>query len=410
MKTKASIMKNYAKLIARMGVNVQKGQDVIIHAGLDQPDFVTMLVDACYKAGANNVSVEWEYLPVTKLTYRKASVKTLSQIPNWKKEKLEHQAVTLPAVIYIESDDPDGMNGVNQKKIAQVRQAHYKVIKPIRDKMENKYQWCIAAVPGKEWAKKLFPNERTSTAEKKLWELILYTSRADNDCPIQNWVNHNNDIQSRYDHLNSLHLAKLKYKASNGTDFTVGLIPEALFLGGSEKTLSGVEFNPNIPTEEVFTSPMKGVAEGKVVATKPLSYQGELIENFWLTFKDGKVVKFGAEKGEKLLETMLKMDETASMLGEVSFVPEESPINKSGVLFYNTLFDENACCHLALGFGFENCIKGFENMSLEECRKLGINDSIIHVDFMIGAPDMQIDGIDANGKVYPIFKNGTWAF
>lgn len=403
-------MQKYAKLIARKGINVKKGQEVIVSASLDQPEFVKMVVEECYRAGASKVTVEWSFQPITKLHYRYRSLKTLSTFEKWEIEKLEHKCETLPATIYIESDDPDGLKGIDQTKVSKASQAKYPIIKPYHDKMDNKYQWCIAAVPGEAWAKKVFPGERTSKAVEKLWNAILYTSRADGDDPVKAWEEHNADLKTRFEYLNSLGIESLHYTASNGTDFTVGLIPDALFMGGSELTLDGREFNPNIPSEEVFTSPMKGNAEGIVYATRPLSYRGELIENFSVRFEGGKAVEVHAEKGEDLLKQMISMDENAAYLGECALVPFDSPIRNSEITFYNTLFDENACCHLAFGRGFENCIKDFDKYTLEECRQKGINDSLIHVDFMIGSEDLNITAHTRDGKVVAIFKDGNWAF
>lgn len=407
---KKTTIQKYAALIARKGANVQKGQDVIINASVEQPEFVRVLVDECYKAGARYVKVEWSYQPITKSTYRYAKASYLSKVEEWEKAKLEHMAETLPAMIYITSDDPDGLKGINQKKVSEVQQKRYPILKPIEDKMENKYQWCIAAVPGKKWAKKIFPELRASTAMEKLWECILSTSRADGEDPIEAWNEHNADLSKRCDYINAIGAVELRYHSENGTDFRVGLIPEAQFVGGSETTIGGIEFNPNIPSEEVFTSPMRGKAEGKVVATKPLSYSGELIENFSVTFKDGKAVDVTAEKNEELLRKMISMDENAAYLGECALIPHDSPIQNTGITFFETLFDENASCHLALGAGFESCIKGFEEKTLEECHELGINDSMIHVDFMIGAPDLSIDAVRADGSIVPLFRNGNWAF
>lgn len=407
---KKSTMQKYARLIAQKGVNVQKGQEVIVNASLDQPEFVKMVVEECYKKGASKVMVEWAYQTLTKLNYRYRSVKTLSTMENWEVEKLKNRVDKLPAIIYIESDDPDGLKGVDQSKVAKAQQARYPIIKPLRDQMENKYQWCIAAVPGEAWAKKVFPGERVNRAVEKLWDAILYTSRADGENPVEAWNEHNADLKKRYDYLNSLGIKSLHYTASNGTDFTVGLIEDALFVGGSEKTLGGVEYNPNIPSEEVFTSPKRGEAEGIVYATRPLSYRGQLIDNFSIRFEKGKAVEVHAEQGEELLKQMVSMDEGAGYLGECAFVPFDSPIRNSEITFFNTLFDENACCHLALGAGFENCIKDYEKYTLEECEKKGINDSMIHVDFMIGSEDLNIDAITANGAIVPIFRNGNWAF
>ncbi len=407
---KKTVMQKYAKLIARKGINVKKGQEVIVSASLDQPEFVKMVVEECYRAGASKVTVEWSFQPITKLHYRYRSLKTLSTFEKWEIEKLEHKCETLPATIFIESDDPDGLKGIDQTKVSKASQAKYPIIKPYHDKMDNKYQWCIAAVPGEAWAKKVFPGERTSKAVEKLWNAILYTSRADGDDPVKAWEEHNADLKTRFEYLNSLGIESLHYTASNGTDFTVGLIPDALFMGGSELTLDGREFNPNIPSEEVFTSPMKGNAEGIVYATRPLSYRGELIENFSVRFEGGKAVEVHAEKGEDLLKQMISMDENAAYLGECALVPFDSPIRNSEITFYNTLFDENACCHLAFGRGFENCIKDFDKYTLEECRQKGINDSLIHVDFMIGSEDLNITAHTRDGKDVAIFKDGNWAF
>ncbi|MDY4676487.1 MAG: aminopeptidase [Candidatus Borkfalkiaceae bacterium] len=399
----------YARLIAEVGANVQKGQEVIIRAEVENCDFAVLLASECYKLGASKVTVDWRYAPLTKLNYKKRSLKTLSTVEDWEVERLKHREKTLPVLILVESDDPDGLKGVDQAKVAKSRMAVAKVTKPISDRMSEKYQWCIAAVPGKKWAKKVFPNDSTAVAVKKLWDAILYTSRVTED-PVAAWKAHNEDLLSRSETLNKMGLKYLHYKSARGTDLKVGLNSQGIFMGGGEYTLGGIYYNPNIPTEEVFTSPVAGVADGIVYATKPLSYQGELIDNFWVRFKNGKVVETGAEKNPELLDKLISMDEGASMLGECALVPYDSPINNSGILFYNTLFDENCCCHLALGRGFNNTLKGFENMTNEECKKAGINDSAIHVDFMIGSEDLQIDGITEDGKTVAIFKNGNWAF
>lgn len=405
-----SILKKYARLIAEVGANVQKGQEVVIRAEVENPDFIVLLSEECYKLGASTVTVDWRCGQLTKLNYKKRSLKTLSTVEDWEIAKLKRRAEVLPVLILIECDDPDALKGVNQEKVAKSRMAVLKKTKPISDTMIDKYQWCIAAIPGKKWAKKVFPNDSTSVAVKKLWDAILYTSRVTDD-PVAAWKAHNEDLLNRSAYLNSLNLRYLCYKSSNGTDLKVGLIDRGTFMGGGETTLgSGVYYNPNIPTEEVFTSPKAGVADGIVYATKPLSYQGELIENFWVRFKDGKVVETGGEKNADLLQKLVAMDDGASMLGECALVPYDSPINNSGILFYNTLFDENCCCHLALGRGFNNTLRGYEQMSFEECKKAGINDSSVHVDFMIGTADLTIDGIDDKGNKIAIFKNGNWAF
>ena len=406
---KKTVLREYAKLIVRRGVNVQKGQDVLIYAGLDQPEFVAMVVEEAYKAKARKVSVEWSYQPLEKLHYRYRSLKTLGTVEQWEQEKQELQCQLLPCRIYLESDDPDGLKGVNQEKMAKARQMQYPILKPYRERRENKDQWCIAAVPGAAWAKKVFPGLRTSTAVEKLWEAILTTSRVTED-PIGAWNEHNADLKRRCDYLNSLNIRSLHYTADNGTDLTVGMIPQARWHGGGDTSLQNIFFNPNIPSEECFISPMKGQAEGIVYASKPLSYRGQLIDGFSVRFQQGKVVEVKARQGEELLKTMVSMDEGAAYLGECALVPQKSPIAESGLLFYNTLFDENAACHLALGFGFADTIEDFQNRTLEECRALGVNDSMIHEDFMIGCDSMNIDALCADGKVVPIFRSGNWAF
>ena len=244
---------------------------------------------------------------------------------------------------------------------------------------------------------------------EKLWEAILSTSRVDDD-PIKAWEEHNCDLKARCEYLNSLGIETLHYTAKNGTDLKVGMIEEAIFCGGAETTHKGVDFNPNIPTEECFISPKKGVAEGIVYASKPLSYQGQLIDKFWFRFENGKVVDAHAEVNDALLQKMLDMDEGARYLGECALVPYDSPINKTGLLFYNTLFDENACCHLAIGMGFPDTIRDHHEKTLEECRALGVNDSMIHEDFMIGTEDLSITALCRDGKKVQIFRDGTWAF
>ena len=406
---KKTVLREYARLIVRCGVNVQKGQDVLIYADLDQPDFVAMVVDEAYKAKARKVSVEWNYQPIQKLHIRHQSVKTMGTVAEWQKARQQHFCDTLPCRIHLISEDPDGLKGVNMGKMAKARQMSYPILKPYADQREGKQQWCIAAVPGAAWAKKIFPNLSKNQAMEKLWEAIIATSRVDGSA-IENWEKHNADLKARCDYLNSLGIESLHYTADNGTDLTVGMIPEGRFCGGKEISKLDIGFNPNIPSEECFVSPMKGKAEGIVYSTKPLSYQGQLIENFSIRFENGKAVEAHAEKGEELLNTMISMDEGAAYLGECALVPQASPIAESGLLFYNTLFDENAACHLAMGMGFPDTIEDHHNKTLEECRALGINDSMIHEDFMIGCDTMNIDAITRDGKTVAIFRNGNWAF
>ena len=406
---KKTVLREYAKLIVRCGINVQKGQEVMIYADLDQPEFVKLVVEEAYKAKAKKVIVEWNYQPLQKIHTRYQSVKTMGTVEEWVKARQEHFCDVIPARIHLVSEDPDGLKGINMAKVAKARQMSYPILKAYRDRRENKEQWCIAAVPGAAWAKKVFPGQPKGKAMEMLWEAILSASRV-NDDPVKAWDEHNADLAKRCDYLNSLNIQKLHYTADNGTDLTVGLISEGCWRGGGDTSLQGIYFNPNIPTEECFISPKRGEAEGIVYSTKPFSYRGQLIDNFSLRFEGGKVVEAKAEVGEELLKTMVSMDEGAAYLGECALVPQASPICESGILFYNTLFDENAACHLALGMGFADTIKDFQNKTLEECRELGINDSMIHEDFMIGCDTMNIDAICADGKVVPIFRAGNWAF
>ena len=406
---KKTVLRSYAKLIVRVGLNVQKGQTVVVYADLDQPEFVQMVVEEAYKAKAKQVMVEWSYQPLAKVHYRYQTVKTLGTVEEWQKAKQQFFCDVLPARLHLISSDPDGLKGINMEKMAKARQMSYPILKPYADQRDNKEQWCIAAVPGAAWAKKMFPELSRGQAMEKLWEAILSAARVTED-PIQAWNEHNANLAARCQYLNNLKIRKLHYYAENGTDLTVGMIPESTWRGGGDTSLQGIYFNPNLPTEESFISPKKGEAEGIVYSTLPLSYQGQLIENFWMRFENGKAVEVGAEKGEELLKTMVTMDDGAGYLGECALVPQNSPICQSGLLFYNTLFDENASCHLAMGRGFADTIVGFENKTLEECRELGINDSMIHVDFMIGCDTMNIDAICEDGSVVPVFRNGNWAF
>ena len=406
---KKTLLRQYARLIARVGANVQKGQEVWLTAGLDQPEFVAMLTDECYKAGAARVRVEFTYDPLEKLHARYQKQSVLGRVEDWERAKLQYMTEVFPVRIFLESSDPDALSGIKQPNYSNAMQMRRAVIKPYRDAIDNKHQWCIAAVPGEAWAKKIYPALSKRQAVEKLWEDILAASRAYGDSEA-NWAAHNADLKARCDYLNSLGLRSLHYTAPNGTDLTLGMIPDGVFEGGSSTTFSGVVYEANIPTEEVFAAPMRGEAEGIVYATKPLSFMGQLIENFSVRFEKGRAVEVHAEKNEELLKKLISMDEGAAYLGECALVPSGSPIDASGILFYNTLFDENAACHLALGDGYCECLRDYEKLTVAECRAKGVNESIIHEDFMIGCDDLDIDGITADGRTVPIFRRGTWAF
>lgn len=402
-------LRKYAQLIACVGGNVQPGQEVFITAEVDQPAFVKLLVEECYLRGAKTVVVDWGYQPLIELNYRYRSLEKLSTVEPYEQARWQHYADVIPCRITLLSEDPSGLNQIDHEKFSKSQAATFPIYKPYRDAIENRHQWCFAAVPGPVWAKKLFPDLSVDAAMEKMWEVILDVCRV-NDDPIQAWERHNGDLLARCAYLNSLELKELHFTSKNGTDFTIGMIPEARFKPTLETTKGGVTFTPNLPTEECLITPKKGVAEGIVYGTKPLCYHGQSAENFWIRFHQGKAVEWHAEKNEELLTRLITMDEGSCYLGECALVPYNSPISLSGVLFYNTLMDENAACHLALGKGYTNSIDDYHNRTLEECRALGVNDSLVHEDFMIGNADMSVDAICRDGAVVPVFRNGNWAF
>ncbi len=405
-----TILRNYAKLIVKMGANVQKNQDVIIVASVDDNYFVKYVVEECYKAKARKVTVDWMSDDITRLNYKYQKAKTLGEVTEWRKAKLQYEVDTLPARIYIESGDPDALNGLDQDKITEARRMSGPIIMEYREKMDNKYQWTICGIPGVKWAQKVFPNETKSNAMKKMWEAIAKTTRLEGN-PIENWQKHNANLKEKYTILNNLKIKTLFYKASNGTDFSVSIKEGMIFEGGDETTFGGVVYNPNMPTEECFTSPDKTTANGWVYASKPLSVMGKVVDKFAFRFENGKIVEVKAEDPthKEVLEKLISLDEGARQLGEVALVPFDSPVNQTGLLFYNTLYDENACCHLAIGRAFDECIGDYQNKTEEEIKAFDLNKSMIHVDFMIGTADLDIKALTYDGKEVQIFKNGTWA-
>lgn len=402
---KKSALVSYANLIVGTGIALKKGQSVVISSSVEIEYFTTLVVQACYRLGAKRVIVDWYSEKCQLMNLRKGKKDVLAEVLPYELEKQRWMNQELPCFIYLESDDPDGLATVNPEKLAYVSAKRRAQIWQIRKLREDHYQWCIAGVPSVAWAKKVYPGLPAKKAVNALWETILKCSRDDDQNGPENWQRHDEDLKKKCERLNSLNLRKLHYTSSNGTDFTVGLIPGVIFLGGGEKTIEGNYFQPNIPSEEVFTSPKKGEAEGIVYSTKPLSYNGVLIDNFSVRFHEGKAVEVHAEKGQEALESILAIDEGSAYLGECAFVPFDSPINNSGLLFYSTLFDENAACHLALGMGFANLYVGHNE---EEAHKVGVNDSMSHVDFMIGSKDLCVTGVTEDGREIEIFKDGNW--
>lgn len=403
------IYENYAKLAVKIGINLQEGQDVVINASTRLNEIVKEIVKVCYENKARSVRVEWSNEEIDKLQWLNEDVEVLSNVLTWQEEKAKYNAENLPCKIYVDDSDPEAYAGIDLTKMAEVRKARFKVLKKYRDMSDNKDQWLIIAVPSPSWAKKVFPELETEEAISKLWEAIIKTMRLDAEDPVQAWEDHIADLSDKSDKMNAMNLDYLKYTSANGTDLTVKLQPDHIWLSARETNLRGIDFTANMPTEEVFSMPKRDGVNGVVVSTKPLSLNGQLVENFKVTFKDGKAVEVTAQKGLDVLETMLDMDESSRHLGEVALVPFNSPVNETGLLFSNTLFDENACCHFAFGFAFKNNIKGYENMSDEDFEKAGFNDSVNHVDFMVGSEDLDIKGYDFDGNEYQIFKNGVWA-
>lgn len=406
-----TLLKKYAQLIVKIGANVQEGQRVRLVAEVDQIPLAAAITEECYKAGAAKVDVQWQCGKINKLDYQYADPEVLGTVQEWEEEKSRQMVRELPVRIFIESTDPDELNGISPEVISTVTRMRASVLRKYRNEIDGKHQWVIAAAASPQWAKKVFPDLPEEEAVEKLWEAILACVYLDeNTDPEAAWTEHTNTMTSKAAWLNEQKFTHLRYHSSNGTDFVVELIPGAKWSGARDFNHNNkVYYVPNLPTEEVFTSPMAGKCEGRLVSTKALSWSGQLIDRFTVDFKDGKVVDCHAEVGEETLKKMFAIDEGSSMLGEVALVPKESPINQSGLMFYNTLFDENACCHVAVGRGFGEVLDGYIDMSQEELKARGINDSLIHVDFMVGSDDLDIVGIKEDGSEVPVFVNGSWA-
>lgn len=404
-----TINKKFAKLAVRIGANVKKGQRVVVVASTDSVDLALAIQEECYKCKAKSVEMKWTNDKASKCNMLNQSLETLSEIDDWEIEKQKYYNKELPVQIYIEDSDPDAMAGIDNEKITKAQLTRWKVLKPLIDQRDCRYQWCIIAKPSTSWAMKVFPNEKPKVAVKKLWEAIIKCTRLEGKNPIKDWKEHLNNLKVYADKMNDYNFDYLEYKSKNGTNLKIYLQPNHMWMAASEKTLGkGIEFTANMPTEEVFTMPKKDGVDGVVVSTKPLSYRGQLIEDFKVYFKDGKAYKVEAKKGQELLENLIKTDEGSCYLGEVALVPFSSPISQSNILFYNTLFDENASCHLAFGESYKNTVKGYEKMNEEDWKKANKNSSSVHVDFMVGAEDLEIIGTTFKGEKIKVFHNGNW--
>lgn len=406
-------IENFAKLAVEFGVNVQKGEDVLITSPVENPDLARLITKAAYEKGARNVAIDWRDDAITRLTYEYQDQETLNEVADWKIAKMDYQIAQKKSNrISIHAEDPDLLNGLDSEKISEaIRENSKKTKKFVKYTMNDIVSWLVISVPTKKWAKKVFPNLSEKEAYDKLWETILDVSRVSESWEETkaNWTNHINTLNEKADFLNSHQFDKVHYKAGNGTDLWVKLPKNHIWMSAGSKNAKGDVFIPNMPTEEVFTSPQYDGVDGRLVASKPLVYNGVVIDGFEFAFKDGQVISFSAQKGEDTLRKMLASDEGSKYLGEIALVPYDSPISNSNILFYNTLFDENASCHFALGKAYPTTVEGASDLSDKEVRACGLNDSLIHEDFMVGTSDLTITAYK-DDKEFKIFEKGNWAF
>jgi aminopeptidase len=402
-------LEKYADLAVRVGVNIQKGQTLQINAPIAALDFVRLAAKKAYEAGAKHVYVDWTDEVLTRTKYDLAPDEAFLEFPAWKARANEELAEQGAAFLSIHAVNPDLLKGVSSERIANTTKATGQALETFRRYIQSdKVSWTVLAVPTKEWAAKVFPEAEEEEQIAKLWDAIFYATRVNLDNPVQAWREHRAHLQGKVDYLNQKHYTALHYTAP-GTNLTVELAEKHLWVGGGSENENGIPFIANIPTEEVFTVPLKTGVNGYVTSTKPLNYGGNVINNFTLTFKNGRIVEIKAETGEEILKQLIDTDEGSHYLGEVALVPHKSPISDTNIIFYNTLFDENASCHFAIGSAYAFNLEGGKTMAKEELEKNGANTSITHVDFMIGSAELSIDGITQDGKREPVFRNGNWA-
>ena len=399
-----------AKLAVRKGVNVQKDQPVVISAAVRDAAFVRLLVKEAYEAGARYVEVNWSDTELTRLDYTYQTKETLEEVPQWAFDRRKTNNDAGACYLTVRSDAPGALDGLDPEKIHAASVAVSRKMRPLRAyTMNNEGQWCVLGLPSPEWARKIFPDLEEQEAFDRLEEAIFSVSRVTEDGdPIAAWDEHDGNLMRYGEKMTNRQFTALHFTSGLGTDITVGLVKDHIWVGGGCFTPKGVYFDPNIPTEECFCMPEKTGTNGIVYASKPLSYQGRVIENFWLRFENGKVVDFGAEKEADALRKLVEFDEGSCYLGEVALVPYDSPVSRSGILFFNTLYDENAACHLALGACYPENLKGGTEMSEEELAAHGANNSMTHCDFMFGTADMDIDGILPDGTRVPVFRKGNY--
>jgi aminopeptidase len=403
-------LNKYASLAVEVGVNVQPGQTLVVTAPILAAEFVRKVVKKAYEVGAKNVHVEWNDDDITRLKYELAPSEAFLEFPMWRAKGWEDMASNNAAFLAITAANPDLLQGIEPQRISDANKTAGAAMQPYRSyAMSDKISWSVIAIPSQAWADKVFPSLEEGLRVDALWDAIFHATRVDLDNPIEAWRNHTVKLDSKADHLNKKKFAALHYKNVN-TDLTIALSKEHLWVSAGSHNEKGTLFVANMPTEEVFTAPLKTGVNGTVSSTKPLSYGGNLIENLKLTFKDGRIVDFAADKGYETLKRLIETDEGSHYLGEVALVPHKSPISDTNLVFYNTLFDENASNHLAIGKGYAFCLAGGKVMNKDELEINGLNDSLTHVDFMIGSDSMDIDGILPDGTSEPVFRKGNWAF
>jgi len=403
-------LEKYAKLVVQVGINVQKDQPVHIIGTVEMAPLIRKLVKEAYAVGASYVYVDWGDDAVMRMRYESASEETMGYFPKWEKDKREEFMNKQACVISITSSTPDLLKGIDSSRISKFQKAAGEALYEYRKAMQaDKFSWTVIAGAGEAWAQKVFSDVSPEEAVQKLWEAIFKAVRLDAADPVQAWKEHNDTLEAKAAKLNEYRFKKLHYTAP-GTDLTIELNDKHLWVAAGSVNAQGFPFMANMPTEEVFTVPERNGTNGYVSSTKPLSYGGNVINEFKVTFENGRIVKYEAKQGEDILGKLVDIDEGAKYLGEVALVPHRSPISESGILFYNTLFDENASNHLALGSGYAFNIEGGKTMNADELKEHGVNASITHNDFMIGSEHMNIDGIQADGTVIPVFRNGAWAF
>ena len=403
------LLEKYAEVVVKVGLNLRNDQHLSIRGNVDDAPFIRKVAETAYKAGARYVDVLWDDENIKRTRLQHADPETLTTLPDWLYNRYEEYSKRGDAELAILSSNPDLYNGIDSDRIAITRKTLYqKIVEPLR-KYNNYANWCVVSTAAPAWAQKVFPNLPEKEAQTKLWDAIFRACRIHTPDPVKAWEEHIQKLDKYKNYLNAKRFASLRYKAP-GTDLTIGL-PEDHHWGGAQETFkNGITGTVNIPTEEVFTMPHKNKVDGLVTATLPLNNQGVLMEEFSIRFENGRAVNFSAKKGDADLRKLVETDENAGRLGEVALVPNSSPISQSGILFYNTLFDENASCHLALGSAYKSSMQGGVDMTDEEFAARGGNKSLIHVDFMIGSAKMDIDGIQADGTREPLMRNGEWAF